>query len=165
MRALSAFEYWICVSQMNTRNNRRRLIVAMAGALALGTGLAACKPQPKTGPLAIDWGHDTDARCHMVISDRHFAAEIREPAGMLRKFDDIGCAMFWLAGQPFDEQTPGLEIWVADYRDGSWLAAQTAHYLAGRPSPMRYQFAASGDAEAGTVSYAEMKKSVLARGR
>ena len=145
--------------------NRRRFLVALAGAVVSTSGLVACRSQPKTGPVAIDWGQDRDARCHMVISDRHFAAQIRVPDGSVRNFDDIGCAMFWLASQPFDEQTPGLEIWVADYQDGAWLAAPGAHYLAGHKSPMHYQFAATGEAAPGTVSYPEMKKSILARGR
>jgi copper chaperone NosL len=35
----------------------------------------------------------------MIISDKRFAAQIRDPQGKAWKFDDIGCAMFWLSQQ------------------------------------------------------------------
>lgn len=146
---------------MNTSHSRRRFLAALPGLLAL----AACSREPATGPVAIDWGNDADARCHMKIRDRNFAAEIRDPGGKVWKFDDIGCAVSWLAQQDFDEQAAGAELWVADFRSGQWLDARRASYLEGKRSPMRYQFAALAEAEPGTVGYGEMKQKVLATGR
>lgn len=139
---------------------RRLFLAALPGVLAL-----ACGRQSRSGPVDIDWGHDTDTRCHMVISDRLFAAQIRETGGAVRKFDDIGCAVFWLARQAFDEQTPGLEFWVADHRTGKWLDARQAVYLEGPKSPMRYRFGAVAGMEPGAVPYAAMKEKILALGR
>lgn len=147
---------------MNTSDSRRRFLAALPGLLTLG--LAACSREPASGPVAIDWGNDADARCHMKIRDKGFAAEIRDPAGKVWKFDDIGCAVFWLSQQSYDERTPGIEFWVADFGSGQWLDARRASYLEGKRSPMRYQFAALGEAEPGTVGYGDMKQKVLARG-
>ena len=101
----------------------------------------------------------------MIISDKRFAAQIRDPQGKAWKFDDIGCAVFWLAQQAFNEETPQTEYWVADHRTGAWLDARQAHYLPGRKSPMGYHFAAVAAPEAGTLSYTEMKQRLLARGK
>ncbi len=131
----------------------------------MAAGLGGCIGEPASGPVDIKWDRDVDPRCGMVISDRRFAAQIRAPGGKVAKFDDIGCAVFWLAQQPFDEQTPQLEYWVADYRSGAWIDARRAHYLAGKKSPMGYHFAALAVAEEGTIAYPEMKARIVARGK
>ncbi|MQM30449.1 MAG: protein NosL [Candidatus Accumulibacter phosphatis] len=127
--------------------------------------LAACSGEPSSGPIQIHWDRDADPRCGMIISDKRFAAQIRDPQGKVWKFDDIGCAMFWLSQRPFNEETPNTEIWVADYRMGGWIDARQAHYLPGKKSPMGYQFAAVARPEADAVSYQEMKERILARGK
>ncbi len=101
----------------------------------------------------------------MVIGDKRFAAQIRDPNRKVMKFDDIGCAMFWLMAQPFSEQTANTEYWVADYRSGGWIDARQAHYLEGKKSPMGYHYAAVAEPEAGTIPYPEMKKRILSRGK
>lgn len=127
--------------------------------------LVACSGEPSSGPAQVKWHRDTDPRCGMIISDKRFAAQIRDPDGTAWKFDDIGCAMFWLSQRPFNEETPNSEFWVADYRMGGWIDARQAHYLPRKKSPMGYQFAAVARPEADSVSYREMKQSVLAQGK
>ncbi|MBI4741702.1 MAG: protein NosL [Betaproteobacteria bacterium] len=143
---------------------RRDFCVALPAA-ALGFSLSGCNREPSTGPADIKWDRDVDPRCSMVIGDKRFAAQIRDPNRKVTKFDDIGCAMFWLMQQPFGEQTPNTEYWVADYRKGGWLDARNAHYLEGKKSPMGYHFAAVSEPEAGTIPYQEMKKRILSRGK
>ncbi|WP_313954188.1 nitrous oxide reductase accessory protein NosL [Accumulibacter sp.] len=154
---------------------RRFLEVLPAATLApcfrplLGVGaawsLVGCIGEPSNGPAQVKWDRDADPRCGMIISDKHFAAQIRDPQGKPWKFDDIGCALFWLAQRPFNEETPNAEFWVADYRMGGWIDARQAHYLSGKKSPMGYQFAAVARPEADAISYQEMKQRVLARGK
>ena len=135
--------------------------------LGVGTGLSlvGCRGEPSSGPIQVKWDRDADPRCGMIISDKRFAAQIRDPQGKAWKFDDIGCALFWLSQRPFNEETPNAEFWVADYRMGGWIDARQAHYLPGKKSPMGYQFAAVARPEADAVSYHEMKERILARGK
>lgn len=135
----------------------------------LGGGLAflltACVNEASSGVVEIKWDRDVCARCRMVIGDRRFAAQTRDPAGKVWKFDDVGCAMFWLKQQNFDEQTPRAEFWVADYQSGNWLDARRAHFLPGKKSPMGYDYAALAETQGGSVTYAEARMRVLARGK
>ena len=144
--------------------NRRHFCFALPLA-ALGLSLAACSREPTSGPVEIKWDREADPRCSMVISDKRFAAQIRDPNRKVTKFDDIGCAMFWLMQQTFSEQTPNTEYWVSDYRNGGWIDARKAYYVEGKKSPMGYHFAAVGEPEAGAISYPEMKKRILSRGK
>ncbi len=66
-------------------------------ALTLGLLAAACTGQGKDGPVEVKFDRDACRACSMIISDRHFVAEVR--GGERRevsKFDDIGCALKWL---------------------------------------------------------------------
>jgi copper chaperone NosL len=149
---------------MEPSKNRRRLLTLLPGAMALGFSLIACNREATQGPVPIDWGKDPDARCRMIISDKFFAAEIRGPDGKVAKFDDIGCAIFWLAKQGFDEHVAGVEFWVADHKTAKWLNALTASYIEGIRSPMRYQFAATAEKGEGMIGFDAMKAKILARG-
>ncbi|MCP5248577.1 MAG: protein NosL [Candidatus Accumulibacter sp.] len=143
------------------------LAPGLATLLGIGGTLAGCSGEPASGPVQVKWDRDVDPRCGMIISDKRFAAQIRDPEGKAWKFDDIGCAMFWLAQRSFNEETANTEFWVADYRTGGWIDARQAHYLPGKKSPMGYHFAATATAatDGETVSYQEMKQRILARGK
>lgn len=139
----------------------------LAGTLGAGLGLllGGCGGEATSGPVEIKWDRDTCERCRMAISDKRFAAQVRDPNRKVHKFDDIGCAMFWVAHQAFNELSANSEYWVADYRGGNWLDARKANFLHGKKSPMGYHYAALAEAEAGTVSYQEMKKRIIALGK
>mgnify|MGYP000865275182 CR=1 FL=1 len=145
-------------------DRRRFVLTVLAGGMLVP--VAGCSGEPASGPVAIKWDRDSDARCGMVISDPRFAVQIRDPERKVWKFDDIGCAVFWLAQQSFTEETPAIEYWVSDYGNrGVWLDARRAHYLSGRKSPMGYHFAALAEPQADTLSYPQMKERLLARGK
>ena len=103
--------------------------------------LTACSNDPGTGPAEIKWDRDICNRCRMVVSDPHFAAQIRHfPEGKrsrIESFDDIGCAVLWLDQQTFKDH-PATEIWVAEYRSGNWIDARTATYVTQNATPMEY---------------------------
>lgn len=103
--------------------------------------LAACSNDPGKGPVEIKWDRDICNRCRMVVSDPHFAAQIRHfPEGRrsrVESFDDIGCAVLWLDQQTFKDD-PATEIWVADYQTGDWIDARTATYVTQNTTPMEY---------------------------
>ncbi len=119
--------------------------------------LAGCGGDPGTGPREVKWDRDACERCRMVLSDRHHAAQVRyRPAGAARSrvapFDDIGCATLWLEEQPWKENG-GVEIWVVDHRDGRWIDARGAAYLANRVTPMGYGLVAQSDPVEGGLTF------------
>ena len=135
----------------------------IARALAASTllalaALAACSGDSGTGPGAVTWDRDACERCRMVLSDRHYGAQIRVPPGEDRKwgkvykFDDIGCAVLWMDQQPWKEG-PAIEIWVNDHRDGQWIDARSAHYVTVRTTPMEYGLGARRDPAPGALSF------------
>ncbi len=153
--------------------NRRDFIVAGFALTPLAAALSACGRSGAwpEGMAEIKWDRDTCIRCSMVISDRRFAAQIRGgEKNSVFKFDDIGCAVFWMRDKLKD--TPWLaesatRFWVADVGSSGdkWLEARKAHYVGGKVSPMAYNYGAIAYAEAGAFDFQEMRQHVLARGK
>lgn len=150
---------------------RRRDFIRFSAVGWLLVGVKGCaKSGGSDGWVDIKWDRDTCTRCRMVISDRRFAAEARGgPQNEVFKFDDIGCAVFWLRDQTWADEK-STRLWVVDatahaVEPVSWLDARTAQYTAGRISPMGYNFAASATSHADAIAFEEMRRRVLARGR
>jgi hypothetical protein len=157
--------------------DRRRFIAAAATQslvlTPLAAALSACGkagPWPE-GMAEIKWDRDTCVRCSMVISDRRFAAELRGgEKNIVFKFDDIGCAVFWLRDKAKDYPwmaEPATRLWVAEVSGAGekWLEARKAKYTGGKMSPMGYNQAAVAFAEAGSFDFEEMRQHVLAKGK
>lgn len=131
-------------------------------ALVLLIGLAGCKDDK--GPAEVKFGRDTCTMCGMIISDPHYATEVRGgPDNKIVKFDDIGDAMNWLERKGWGLGAT-TEIWVMNSEDGkTWLDARHAFFRHGM-SPMSYGFAALPAAAEGTVTFDEMRTASLKRG-
>ncbi len=118
--------------------------------------LSACSSEPVSGPEEVRWDRDNCQRCRMVLSDPHYAAEVRYfPEGKrskVVKFDDIGCAVIWLEQQPWASDIKS-EIWVADYLNKNWIDARQAFYVRTKSSPMEYALGAQSRASADSVNY------------
>ena len=127
--------------------------------------LAACSRDPGSGPVAVHWDRDSCERCRMVISDPHFAAEVRYfppgKASRIALFDDLGCAMQWLKDKPWKDD-PNTEIWVADHRSGHWLDARKARYVAVKSTPMDYGLGAQDTAAPVSLSLDQAAKHIEA---
>jgi nitrous oxide reductase accessory protein NosL len=158
--------------------DRRRFVSALPTLAAgpyLGSTLGAplvavlsgCSSEPLTGPVDIKWDRDVCVRCSMVISDRHFAAQIRNPMKKVLKFDDFGCAVFWKEHQTWSDAE--IEFWVANSADdasrGKWLDARKAFYVGGKRTPMGYGFGAVSGTVPGALGYDEARKLILAKGK
>ena len=65
------------------------------------------------------------AFCRMVISDRHFAAQLVAKGEEPRFFDDIGCLRDYVAGGAAPQDAVS---YVADHRTGAWVLASRAVY-------------------------------------
>lgn len=138
---------------------RRTFLGGLAAA-----GLAGCSKDSE-GPEDIHYGREACTKCGMVISDPHFAAEIRGgPDRHLVKFDDAGCAVNWLEKQAWRADTT-TDFWVMDAEKGlSWLKAREAWYMPGAMSPMNYGYSAHLKKQDQTVDFATMKAAALSRG-
>lgn len=136
-----------------------RLLLIAAVALLTAVLLPGCSNDPGTGPAEVKWDRVTCERCRMVLSDRHYSAEIRvHPEGKRSKvyfFDDIGCAVLWLegAGKRWADD-PRTEIWVKDHRSGEWIDARTATYVEGKLTPMEYGLGAQSDPDPNGMDFA-----------
>jgi copper chaperone NosL len=106
-----------------------------AGARALAGGVAAVvvvaaavvfwPGGPAAGPEPIAWGRDTCARCRMHLSQPGFAGEIRDRAGVLHKYDDLGC----LVGAIVTAHGEVPEAWVEDHAGGGFVPLLSAHLV------------------------------------
>lgn len=159
-------------------DRRRFLRDALAAGLTLtplAALLAGCGGSGEfaAGMADIKWDRDTCVRCSMAISDRRFAAEIRGgPKDTVFKFDDIGCAAFWLRDKAKDHPwltEAATRIWVADLSSRKdamkWLDARKAHYVGGKTSPMGYNYGASAMPQPGSLDFTDMRQHVLAKGK
>lgn len=119
--------------------------------------LTACG-KGNEGPADPKWDRDVCERCRMVLSDPHYAAQVRYlPEGKKHPrilwFDDVGCATLWLADKPWkDAET--TSIWVNDHRTGQWINARTAHYVEMNNTPMAYGLGAQSDSAPGSLDFA-----------
>ncbi|MBL7002982.1 MAG: nitrous oxide reductase accessory protein NosL [Gammaproteobacteria bacterium] len=113
---------------------------------------------PQTGTVEVHWDRDACDRCRMVVSDPHYAAQIRyfppEKRSKVVYFDDIGCAVLWLEKQPWkdDDKT---EIWVADHKTKQFINAKTAYYVPQNNTPMEYGLGAQAAAETNALSFTQ----------
>jgi nitrous oxide reductase accessory protein NosL len=129
----------------------------LRAAIVACAAIAACQPNATTGPGEIAWDRDTCERCAMAIGDRRFAAQVRDSrGGRLHFFDDLGCALGWIAdNEPeADLSASGVlpELWVRDGAGERWIDARTARFTGGHQTPMGYGFgAASGDPARGST--------------
>jgi len=126
--------------------------------------LAGCFNGPDTGPVEVEWEHDTCQRCSMVLADTFHGAQVRHrPTGEGSKvylFDDIGCALIWLEDKDWRDD-PGTEIWVNDYKTGAWIDARNAHYVGGQETPMLYGLGAQPEAAPGSVTFERAKQHIF----
>ncbi|MBI2308153.1 MAG: protein NosL [Rhodocyclales bacterium] len=153
---------------------RRRFVAALPALAAgpylgatLGVVLTGCSSEPLAGPAEVKWDRDVCTRCSMVISERAYAAQIRDPMKKVHKFDDFGCAVIWKEHQAFGDAES--EFWVADSRaepaGAKWLDARQAAYAGGKRTPMGYGYAAVAAGSDGGVPFGEARKAVLVKGK
>lgn len=157
-------------------DRRRFIAAAVTQSLALtplAAALSACGKGGAwpEGMVEFKWDRDTCARCSMVISDRRFAAQLRGgEKNIAFKFDDIGCAVFWMRDKQKDYPwlaDVATRFWVADLTGNGekWIEARKAKFVGGRVSPMAYNYGAVAYPEAGAVDFEEMRQHVLAKGK
>ena len=116
--------------QRDGGGSRFVLMVIVISVMAMG-----CTPKEETLPR-IRYGEETCDRCRMIISERRFASAYRTNDNILRKFDDLGCAVLHRAEQ--DEQIQ--QFWAYDYEETAWLDKAQAFFVHSKDllTPMGY---------------------------
>ncbi|MCF6280813.1 MAG: nitrous oxide reductase accessory protein NosL [Candidatus Polarisedimenticolaceae bacterium] len=98
------------------------------------------------------------------MSDKFHAAQVRyKPANApseVHMFDDIGCAVIWLEGQAWKDAL-STEIWVNDYKTGSWIDARKASYVLGQQTPMQYGLGAHLEAVEGSINFQAAREQIF----
>jgi len=122
--------------------------------------LAGCGGDPGSGPVEVKWDRDGCERCRMVLSERRYSAQVREPERRIHLFDDLGCALIWLDEQPWKED-PRVELWVADSDDGHWIDARRAFYTPGHNTPMDYGLGASEQAGPDALDFEQARERIF----
>lgn len=118
----------------------RSRLAALAGALVVGgLGFALWRATgPPAGPLEPAWDRVACARCHMLVSDPAFAAQLHTPNGEVLFFDDPGCLLLERAERP---EAAGA-AWFHDSTGPGWLAEADARFVPAAETPMAHGFAA-----------------------
>ena len=94
------------------------LIVTSVTAVSVRCGPALPPPAP------LDTAHDPCASCRMIVSDRHFSAQIVAPFEEPKFFDDLGCLANYL--KTSGPLSPRAVVYVADHSSLAWIPAHQA---------------------------------------
>jgi copper chaperone NosL len=119
-----------------TEPRRRRWLLALAGA-ALGLALWRLAAPPR-GPVEPAWDRVACARCHMLLSDPAFAAQLHRASGEVRFFDDPGCLLLDRAETP----DPLAKAWFHDSQGERWLPDAEVAFVPVDETPMGHGLAA-----------------------
>lgn len=145
------------------------LNILFVGLIALFSFIG-CDDKVSFGPKEIHWDRDMCERCKMVLSDRHFSAQVVNPDnGKKYVFDDLGCAILWLKNEKVAWADKAL-IWVNDAKTGQWIDAKSAFYDAVSLTPMSYGFGAHFSKDDishpnAVLSYEEVQRRVISIGK
>ena len=107
---------------MSARGIGAAIGLAVAGLVA---AVVLLWPHPSTGPEPIQYGRDTCAGCRMPIDQPGFGGEMRDQAGTLSKYDDVGCLLH--AMLVAHREVP--EAWVEDHDGAGFVPLLTAHLV------------------------------------
>jgi len=111
-------------------------------ATVLLLGFTACEKKNPTDMHGVHWDRDMCERCKMVVSDRHHATQVINPATRRSyMYDDIGCAVIWFKEEKI-EWADKAKIWVIDIATGKWIDARTALYDTNNITSMAFGFGA-----------------------
>lgn len=123
------------MKQREGDGSRFVLMVIVISIVAIG-----CTTTEETLPR-IRYGEETCDRCRMIISERRFASAYRTTDDILRKFDDLGCAVLHRAEQSEEIK----QFWAYDYEETAWLDRSQAFFVHSKDllTPMGYGIVAA----------------------
>lgn len=124
-------------------------------------GIISCEKKDKSPIEKIHFDRDVCKRCVMLISDKAYVVQTRNINNSKNeKFDDIGCAVSWLAKQDKNwEETNN--IWVKDFKTMKWIDAKKANWEHKGISPMGYSLRAySHNSSVNGANYISFKQAI-----
>lgn len=113
------------------------------------------------GPQPAGWDRESCTECHMLISDRRFAAQLQTADGAIRNFDDPGCLMLYVVHQ----HTPVHAVYFLDSKSGQWLRSEEAGFVRSTNSPMGRGLAVVRKAVPGALSYFQVLRNIEAESK
>ena len=118
----------------------RRPFVTLGAALVVsGLALALWRmAAAPSGPVEPAWDRVPCARCHMLVSNRAFAAQLHTDTGEVRFFDDPGCLLLFRA----EANGTSTRAWFHDSAGEGWLAEAEARFVPAAETPMGHGYAA-----------------------
>jgi len=118
--------------------------VAFAASLLVGL-LTACG-ESGDGPAPVAWDRQACARCRMLVSDPHYAAQLHAASGTIYHFDDPGCLLLHRAEHP---EIRVRATWFHHVREDRWVKGERVAFVpVDEPTPMAYGLGAVERSEA-----------------
>ena len=106
------------------------------------TVTAGCSQEPNLSAVDPKWDRDVCERCKMLLSDKNFSSEVINPTdGKHYFFDDLGCALNWLAEDKNKSWALKAIVFANDAKTGEWLDISKNHLALGYITPMSYGIA------------------------
>lgn len=118
----------------------RRPLLTLAAAL-VGSGLVIAlwrMAAAPAGPVEPAWDRVPCARCHMLVSNPAFAAQLQAATGEVRFFDDPGCLLLFRA----EANDTSTRAWYHDSKGEGWLAEEETRFVPAAETPMGHGYAA-----------------------
>jgi copper chaperone NosL len=137
----------------------RRILGALAVAAGVGLALLALHllRRPPAGPVPVAWDRTPCARCHMLVGEPAFAAQLQTRDGEVLDFDDPGCLLLYE-----HEYRPEVHArWFHHLEEDRWLNGTEAVFVEAGPTPMGYGLGVVAVGEG--LSLEEARARVLAR--
>jgi len=101
------------------------------------------------GPRPIVWDQETCAECHMLISDRHHAAQLQTQEGEVFDFDDPGCLMTYI----LRNHSRVRAIYFRHSRADRWVDYRSAAFIHSTQSPMGRGYEIVDPGRPGSISF------------
>ncbi len=122
--------------------------------------LAGCDRKPADGPKEVRWDRDFCESCRMLLSDRHYAAQILDAKGKYHLFDDPGEMLLAFATKY--NKDPAAKLYVTDSKSGKWLNARSASYTSGHLTPMGFGYGSIEKPEPDSINFTTLLNLLLA---
>ena len=132
------------------------IIIATLGLMLL-TG---CDSTPTDGPKEVRWDRDFCESCRMLLSDRHYAAQILDTKGKYHLYDDPGEMLLAFATKY--KKDSAAKLYVTDSKNGKWLDARSASYTSGHLTPMGFGYGANEKPQPGSNNFSTLLDQLLA---